>query len=61
MLHVILIIFSVLLAYLGIIGYISGPKQLLPVKTIQATTSQVYLHRLQAVDVEILISVRQQC
>lgn len=57
MLHIILIIFSMLLAYPRASDYISDPKLPLPVKTMQVTTSQVYLHRLWAIDLESLIPV----
>lgn len=58
--HFILIIFSMLLACLRVFGYISGPKCLLLVKTIQATTSHIDLHRLRAVDIKFLILIWQQ-
>ena len=55
--HIVLIIFSVLLACLGVFSHISGIKRFLLVKTIQATTFQVYLHSLQTTSVKFLIPI----
>ena len=58
--HIVLIMFPMLLACSGVFGHISGPKRLLPVKTIQATTSQIYFHKVREEDVKSLIPMQQR-
>lgn len=58
--HVVLIIFPMLLACSGVFGYIFDPKRPSAVKTIQATTSQLYFHKVQEADVKSLIPMQQQ-
>lgn len=53
--------FSVLLAFYGVSGHISGLRRLSLVKTIQIITFPVYLHKLWVANVESLMPVQRQC
>ena len=59
--HVIFIMFSVLSACWEVYGHIFGPKHPLPVKIIQTTIFQVYLHKLRAATVKFLIPKQWRC
>lgn len=58
--YIVFIIFSMLSTYREVSGYISYPKRLLLVKTIETTTFQVYLYKLRVVNVESLINKQWQ-
>lgn len=60
LLHIDLIIFLINLACSEVSGHISGPKPSFLVKTMHATISQVYLHRLYAAGIKFLIFKQQQ-
>ena len=53
------IILLTLSACWKVFGYISGPRRLSSVKTIQIIIFQICMHKLQASDVESLMSVQQ--
>lgn len=57
---IIFIIFFILSDYFKVFNYIFGVTGLLPVKTIDIITSQVYLYRLHGINVKFLISAQQQ-
>lgn len=56
--YIILIMLSVLLICSRMSSYISSSKRFLLVKTIQAITFQVYLHKLQVAGVESFLPVQ---
>lgn len=59
--HIILIIVFILFTSLEVFDHIFSPKHLLLVKTIQGTTFELYLHRLQIASAESWIFMQQQC